>query len=331
MSIEVATYIGDLQPVNPPSTDPRGQGDDHLRLIKQVLQNSFPMLEKAIYFPVTTAKSSNFSPAATDMSGLFLVATTGGAVTITLPGGLGSGDSGWFCRFMKTTSDANPIFIAPATGTLTSGAVSGLSQARRCIPGVEFKATWTGTAWIISRCVGLPIGSMVDFNSATLPFGYEWPNGQTLASVATNYPEFNAVNGGGLTLDLRGRIAVTLDNLGGSAAGRLAGGVITGSAIGNTGGSDTRSLITSNLPPYTPTGSIVNGAIALSGNITSAANGVQGCIAVNNSGAGPVNLGATISTSQGTSTFNGSAQGGTSVAFGILQPSIMCSKILIVE
>ena len=57
MSIEVATYITDLQPVNPPATDPRGQGDDHLRLIKQVLQNTFPTANRAFYFSTTSAKT----------------------------------------------------------------------------------------------------------------------------------------------------------------------------------------------------------------------------------------------------------------------------------
>jgi hypothetical protein len=42
MALETATYIADLNPTNPPGTDPVAQADDHLRLIKQVLQNTFP-------------------------------------------------------------------------------------------------------------------------------------------------------------------------------------------------------------------------------------------------------------------------------------------------
>lgn len=42
MPIETATYISDLVPANPLTTDPVNQGDDHLRLIKQVLQTTLP-------------------------------------------------------------------------------------------------------------------------------------------------------------------------------------------------------------------------------------------------------------------------------------------------
>lgn len=42
MPLETATYVHDLVVTNPISTDGINQGDDHLRLLKQVLQNTFP-------------------------------------------------------------------------------------------------------------------------------------------------------------------------------------------------------------------------------------------------------------------------------------------------
>ena len=42
MSLESGNYIKDLQPLNPPGTDPVSEGNDHLKLIKKVLKNSFP-------------------------------------------------------------------------------------------------------------------------------------------------------------------------------------------------------------------------------------------------------------------------------------------------
>lgn len=42
MSLETGTYIGDLNPANPPGTDPKSQGDDHLRLLKAAVKNAFP-------------------------------------------------------------------------------------------------------------------------------------------------------------------------------------------------------------------------------------------------------------------------------------------------
>jgi hypothetical protein len=41
MGLETGTYVGDLNTANPLSNDPKSQGDDHLRLIKTVLKNTF--------------------------------------------------------------------------------------------------------------------------------------------------------------------------------------------------------------------------------------------------------------------------------------------------
>ena len=48
MSLESATYIDGLVASNPPGDDPRSQGDDHLRLVKSVLKNTFPNASGAI-------------------------------------------------------------------------------------------------------------------------------------------------------------------------------------------------------------------------------------------------------------------------------------------
>lgn len=42
VGLESATYIADLVETNPLAGDPKNQGDDHVRLIKSVLKNSFP-------------------------------------------------------------------------------------------------------------------------------------------------------------------------------------------------------------------------------------------------------------------------------------------------
>lgn len=41
MALETASYVGDLVATNPTSTDPKSQGDDHLRLLKSVLLSTF--------------------------------------------------------------------------------------------------------------------------------------------------------------------------------------------------------------------------------------------------------------------------------------------------
>ncbi|SDC65508.1 hypothetical protein SAMN05428966_10251 [Massilia sp. PDC64] len=48
MAVESVTYIGDLNPAFPTGSEPKSQGDDHLRNIKIALQNSFPGFAGAV-------------------------------------------------------------------------------------------------------------------------------------------------------------------------------------------------------------------------------------------------------------------------------------------
>ena len=48
MALESASFINQLIATNPDGTDPKGQGDDHLRLIKKVLKDSFPLFTGAL-------------------------------------------------------------------------------------------------------------------------------------------------------------------------------------------------------------------------------------------------------------------------------------------
>lgn len=48
MALETGTYISDLNPLNPTSSDPKAQGDDHLRLIKDALKTTFPNVTGAV-------------------------------------------------------------------------------------------------------------------------------------------------------------------------------------------------------------------------------------------------------------------------------------------
>ena len=48
MALESTTYIDGLVITNPTGTDPRSQGDDHLRLIKSTLRSTFPNVAGAM-------------------------------------------------------------------------------------------------------------------------------------------------------------------------------------------------------------------------------------------------------------------------------------------
>lgn len=48
MALETGTYISDLVVTNPAGTDPKSQGDDHLRLIKATIRTTFPNIAGAV-------------------------------------------------------------------------------------------------------------------------------------------------------------------------------------------------------------------------------------------------------------------------------------------
>lgn len=80
MSLENGNYINDLNPTNPSALDAKAEGDDHIRLIKKVLKNTFPGLTKP--FGANQDKSANYSVTATDN---FTLIEASAAITLTLP------------------------------------------------------------------------------------------------------------------------------------------------------------------------------------------------------------------------------------------------------
>ena len=63
MTVESATFISQLAPANPASSDNISEGDDHLRLIKSVLQTQFPNIgAEAINPTVSQFNKLGFEP-----------------------------------------------------------------------------------------------------------------------------------------------------------------------------------------------------------------------------------------------------------------------------
>jgi hypothetical protein len=139
MSLETGTYVQDLVQTNPPGTDKKKQGDDHLRLIKDVLKNTFPNATRAMRFPRSRNVTATGNINSTDMHASVTADATGGAIVLTLPS-LAAGDDGWTVRVMKTDASANTVTIS---GTINGAA--NLVISRRYD---EAYVEWTGSAWI---------------------------------------------------------------------------------------------------------------------------------------------------------------------------------------
>lgn len=233
----------------------------------------------------------------------------------------------------------NLLVVGPSGG---GGGGGGTVDATTVLATGDFKMVYgTGVLTGFVRCNGRTIGSAssgaterANADTQTL-FEYFWGvdanlavSGGRGASAAADYAANKA-----LTLpDCRGRALVSLADMGNSAASWLTSTyfgatVTTLGAVSTT--TDHVTLGTTNLPPYTPTGYIANGAISLTVSGVAAQGGtsvasVPGGTTVT-SAAGPAGA---ISASQATSTFTGAAQGGTSTPFSSIPPSILITTYI---
>ena len=60
MAVESASWVTQLVDTNPVVGDPVGEGDDHLRMIKTVLKNSFPSTSTTAIVPSMSGQSGKF-------------------------------------------------------------------------------------------------------------------------------------------------------------------------------------------------------------------------------------------------------------------------------
>ncbi len=106
----------------------------------------------------------------------------------------------------------------------------------------------------------VPIGAVMDYAGTTAPSFWLFCYGQTL--VRTEYPAlfaaigttFGSTDSSNFKLpDCRGRIRAGKDNMGGTAASRIttAGGAVDGATLGAVGGSESVTLLETNLPTHT--------------------------------------------------------------------------------
>lgn len=181
----------------------------------------------------------------------------------------------------------------------------------------------------------VPVGGVVDYIGPTAPSSsFVFPYGQAISR--TVYSTLFSIIGGqygsgdGSTTfnlpDLRGRVIAGKDDMGGSSANRLtaADDGLNGDNLGATGGGETQTLVTANLPAYTPTGTITS--VLNNNNIFGITTpGVTVGVGGTATGGATSALASNQTVSSG---FSGNAQGGTSTAFGVVQPTIILNKLL---
>ena len=60
MGVETASWVTQLDTANPVVGDPVGEGDDHLRMLKTVLKNSFPSSSTTAIVPDVSGETGKY-------------------------------------------------------------------------------------------------------------------------------------------------------------------------------------------------------------------------------------------------------------------------------
>ena len=232
-------------------------------------------------------------------------------------------------------TDVNGVEILVADGLVVTGASSGggggaVVDATTILATGDIKVRYgTGVLSGFVRANARTIGSATSgaterANSDTQAlFEYLWNTDANL-TVSTGRGASSAADWAAnktITLpDWRGRALAALDDMGNTAAGRLTATYFGTSAIvlGAAGGSESKAVITANLPPYTPSGTNAGGQ--------SSTPQVPGGVL---EGAGTNRVFWSNSRSSlaldAQPTFTGVAQGGTSTPVAIASPMMLAT------
>lgn len=133
--------------------------------------------------------------------------------------------------------------------------------------------------------------------------------------------------GGSAASDFAAHKTISIPVGAGRALGIAGSGAsLTTRAVGASLGTETATLITANLPAYTPSGSVATTSTLTLFHGTGVVSTTTGSAGVNfdavTAGSG------TLTNAASTGTLTGTAQGGTSTAFSIMQPSVFVNVMV---
>lgn len=205
-----------------------------------------------------------------------------------------------------------------------SATLTGLTDTTQLATGtpVESLCLNPGTTIISTTTSTVTVSSVAIISGTTTARFFPFGNGD--GNLTFNVP------------DLRGRSLAGRDNMGGIAANRLTSAYFgtSADALGANGGDQSHILLPANLPPYTPSGTIANGAITSTVNSAATIQVLdRGVGGTGNWSSGGFNTPTAssvigVTSSQAASTFTGNAQGGTSTPVSTVMPTQTSNYII---
>lgn len=307
MPLETATYTADLVTSNPAASDAVSTTDDHLRMIKGALKATFPNFSSA---PLNSTQANIDATVQIVGNGVSLLASNHA---------LNTASSG----LNFTTVQRMDLVVNGVTPMQLNDDLSVIHNGPVTVNGA------VNSTGVLNGPGAVPIGGMVMWLSDTLPTlgQWCWANGGVLSRTgngAALYGLIGTTYGSGNNVDTFNVINMCevvpsgKSGMGGASSPGLLQSIssATKGVLGGLFGADTTTLQTTNLPPYTPAGSISGYLADNRANLTLIQTPTGGPVYIGGSSQG----GGTAVPASFTATFSGSPQGGASTPFGNLGP-----------